>query len=70
MADAVLLVARCGRTGRQTLCRAREALARVDAPTPRVILNDMNWSSPEYSEYYGYSSEEYGDYFGETSPKN
>ena len=70
MADAVLLVARCGRTGRQALWRAREALARVDAPTPRVILNDLNMSSPEYSEYYGYSCDRYGHYHGEKSLEN
>jgi capsular exopolysaccharide synthesis family protein len=70
MADAVLLVARCGRTGRQTLCRAREALARVGAPTPRVILNDLNMSSPEYCRYYGYSSDQYGHYYGDKSLEN
>ena len=70
MADAVLLVARCGRTGRQTLCRAREALARVDAPTPRVILNDLNMSSTDYYGYYGYYGDKSGHYYGGKSLNN
>jgi len=70
MADAVLLVARCGRTGRQTLCRARDALARVDAPTLGVVLNDLNLNSPEHHGYYGYYGDDYGHYYGEQPLQN
>jgi capsular exopolysaccharide synthesis family protein len=70
MADTVLLVARCGRTGRQTLCRARDVLARIDAPTPGVVLNDLNLNSSEHYGYYGYYGDEYGHYYGEKSLKN
>lgn len=64
-ADAVLLVARSEQTSRQSLCRARDILARVSAHTVGVIINDLNLQSVDYYSYYGYSSSKYGQYYGQ-----
>jgi len=61
-ADAVLLVARAGRTTRQSLSRARDVLARVNARTTGVIINDLDLDSVDYYGYYGYNGSAYGDY--------
>ncbi len=57
MSDAVLMVVRCAQTGRQTLCRASDLLARVHARTLGIVVNDLNLNSSEHYGYYGY----YGD---------
>lgn len=62
LADAVLLVARSGKTTRQSLRRARDMLARVNAHTAGVIINDLNVDSVDYYGYYGYYGSAYGDY--------
>jgi polysaccharide biosynthesis transport protein len=61
-ADAVLLVARSGRTTQQSLRRARDILARVNAHTTGVIINDLDLDSVDYYGYYGYNGSAYGDY--------
>jgi capsular exopolysaccharide synthesis family protein len=67
MVDAVLLVARCGKTGRQALSRAIDALACINASRSGVVLNDLN--SSEHYGYYGYYGKEYEEYYGERSLK-
>jgi Mrp family chromosome partitioning ATPase len=67
LADAVLLVARSGRTRRQSLCRARDVLVRVNAHTTGVIINDLNLDSVDYYGYYGYNGSAYGDYHTQTA---
>ena len=57
MSDAVLLVVRCAHTGRQTLCRARDLLARVNAHTVGIVVNDLKLNPSEHYAYYGH----YGD---------
>ena len=54
MSDAVVLVVRYGRTSRQTLCRARDLLTRVNAHTIGVVVNDLKLNSSEHYNYYGY----------------
>ena len=54
MADAVVLVVRYARTGRQTLCRARDLLARVNAHTVGIVVNDLKLNHSEHYDYYGY----------------
>jgi capsular exopolysaccharide synthesis family protein len=66
MCDAVLMVVRCSRTGRQTLRRAREILARVNARMVGIVVNDLRIDSPEGYDYYGYG---YG-YYGDKTPKD
>ena len=61
-ADAVLLVARSGKTTRQSLRRARETLTRVNAHIAGVIINDLNVDSVDYYGYYGYYGSAYEDY--------
>ncbi len=61
-ADAVLLVARSGKTTRQSLRRAHEMLNRVNAHTAGVIINDLNVNSVDYYGYYGYYGSAYEDY--------
>ncbi len=54
-ADAVVLIVRHGRSGRQTVRRARDLLIRAGAPVTGVAINAVDLSSPEYYGYYGYS---------------
>ncbi len=54
MSDAVVLVVRCARTRRQTLCRARDLLTRVNAHTVGIVVNDLKLNSSEHYDYYGY----------------
>jgi capsular exopolysaccharide synthesis family protein len=64
MADGILLVARIGKTHRQTLCSTRDLLARVNARTLGVILNDFDLNSSAYFAHYGYRGDVYGEYYG------
>ncbi|MFB3917505.1 MAG: GumC family protein [Terriglobales bacterium] len=63
VADAVLLVARSARTSQQSLRRARDILAKVNARTVGVIINDLNVNSSDYYSYYGYYGSKYGEYY-------
>jgi polysaccharide biosynthesis transport protein len=63
VADAVLLVARSAQTSRQSLSRARDILARINAHTVGVIINDLNLESVDYYQYYGYYGSKYGQYY-------
>jgi polysaccharide biosynthesis transport protein len=64
-ADAVLLVARSGRTSQQSLRRARDILNRVHARTVGVLINDLDIDSGDYYNYYGYYGSDYGEYYPE-----
>ncbi len=64
-ADAVILVARSNRTSVQSLRRARDFLARVNARTVGVVINDLNFKSSDYYGYYGYYGSKYGEYYGD-----
>jgi succinoglycan biosynthesis transport protein ExoP len=66
-ADAVLLVARSALTSRQSLSRARDILARINAHTVGVIINDLNLESVDYYHYYGYYGSKYGRYYADAA---
>jgi len=67
-ADAVVLVIRSGQTTKQSLRRARNILAQVNAKVIGVLLNAVDLSSPDYYYYYEYQGK-YARYYrdGETS---
>jgi polysaccharide biosynthesis transport protein len=70
MADAVLLVARCAKTSRQSLSRARDILARVNARTVGMVLNDLDLNSAAHYGYYGYYGDAYKSYYEERALEN
>jgi Mrp family chromosome partitioning ATPase len=53
-ADAVVLVIRCGQTTKLALRRSREILSQVSARIAGVLLNAVNFDSPDYYYYYEY----------------
>jgi capsular exopolysaccharide synthesis family protein len=59
MADAVIVVARSGVTGYQSLCRTRDLLRKVHAKIAGVVVNDLGLNSVGYADYYG----TYGSYY-------
>jgi succinoglycan biosynthesis transport protein ExoP len=61
-ADAVVLIVRHGKSGRQTVRRAKDLLVRAGAPITGIAINAVDLSSPEYYGYYGYSG--YAGYSG------
>ena len=67
MADCVVLVARSGQTGSQSLRRTRELLRSVNAKIAGAVVNDLAPKSLAYSEYYGHSSDKMAPYHRETS---
>jgi succinoglycan biosynthesis transport protein ExoP len=68
VADAVVLIVRHGRSGKQTVRRARDLLIRAHAPVTGVAINSVDLSSPEYYGYYGYAVYAgYGSATSETS---
>jgi Mrp family chromosome partitioning ATPase len=60
--DTVLMVARCGKTRRESARRAGELLGRLEAPVLGVIFTDSA-DAPSTDYYYHY-------YLDETAPKN
>lgn len=54
IADAVIVVARSGVTGYQSLCRARDILRKVNAKIAGVVVNDLGPNSAGYAGYYGH----------------
>lgn len=68
-ADGVLLVARSAQTRRQSLSRARDILARVNARVVGVIINDLNLESVDYYHYYGYYGSKYGQYYADAGSR-
>lgn len=63
MADAVILVARSQKTGRQSLSRAREILQRAKAPIVGGVVNDVVLNSESYYAYYGNYAEKQQLYY-------
>jgi succinoglycan biosynthesis transport protein ExoP len=61
-ADAVILVIRSGQTTKQSLRRARDILAQVNAKVIGVLLNAVDLSSPDYYYYYEYQGK-YSQYY-------
>jgi succinoglycan biosynthesis transport protein ExoP len=59
-ADAVVLVIRHGKSGKNVLRRARDLLIRSGAPMAGLALNAVDLNSPEYYGYYGYTGYSYG----------
>jgi succinoglycan biosynthesis transport protein ExoP len=52
-ADAVVLVVRHGKSGKQAVRRARDLLNRAGATIAGIALNAVDLNSPEYYAYYG-----------------
>jgi len=61
MVDAVVLVIRHGKEGKNVMRRARDLLARSGAPVAGLVLNAVDVKSPDYYGYYGYSGYSYGN---------
>jgi Mrp family chromosome partitioning ATPase len=61
MVDAVVLVVRHGKEGKNVMRRARDLLARSGAPVAGLVLNAVDVKSPDYYGYYGYSGYSYGN---------
>jgi succinoglycan biosynthesis transport protein ExoP len=64
MADSVIVVARSGVTGYQSLCRARDILRKVHARIAGVVVNDLGLNSAGYADYYGNYGSHYAAYDG------
>ncbi|HXM22082.1 MAG TPA: polysaccharide biosynthesis tyrosine autokinase [Terriglobales bacterium] len=63
IADAVVLVARSEKTGRQSLVRARDLLKKARANIAGVVVNDLSFDSVEYRQYYGYYGKDHQGYY-------
>ena len=66
MVDAVVLVIRHGKEGKNVMRRARDLLARSGAPVAGLVLNAVDVKSPDYYGYYGYSGYSYGNIDADT----
>ena len=56
LSDGVILVGRYAQTTRRAMARSAELFAEVNAPILGVVLNDMDFSSPDYQYFnYGYT---------------
>jgi Mrp family chromosome partitioning ATPase len=56
LSDAVILVSRYGYTTRRAMARSTELLGEVRAPVLGMVLNDIDFSSPDFHYFnYGYS---------------
>jgi receptor protein-tyrosine kinase len=62
-ADGVILVTRSGKTPKEALRRLHERFTSVGATVLGALLNDVDFSSSSYGEYY---HRYYGDYYGKT----
>ena len=65
LADCVVLVARSGQTGSQSLKRTVELLRRVNAKIAGVVVNDLALKSLAYAEYYGHTVDKMAHYHRE-----
>ncbi len=70
IADVVVLIARSGRSRRQSLIRTRDVLRKVRANIAGVIVNDLSFDSVEYSQYYGHYGSEYSHYYHDSASGN
>ncbi len=64
--DATILVVRYGMVQRHVAQRCIDLLERSGARFLGVVINAVDFKSPEYSEYYG---RKYSDYYSEQSEK-
>jgi len=60
-ADAIVIVARQGKSSRNAVRRTRDILVRSGAAVTGVVLNSVDISAPEYHGYYGYSGYSYSN---------
>lgn len=65
LADATVLIVRYGSSQRDVVRRCIDVLERSGARLLGVAVNAVDFSSPEYSEYYG---RKYQAYYGENDP--
>jgi len=64
MVDGVLLVSRYGLTTRRSLTRSTESLQEIGAHILGVVVNGMDFSSPDYRYYnFGHSSAKLHGYY-------
>lgn len=64
LADATVLIIRYGEAQRHVVQRSADLLERSGAKLLGVVVNAVNFRSPEYAEYYG---KKYYDYYGDRS---
>jgi polysaccharide biosynthesis transport protein len=64
--DACILIVRYGAVQRQVARRCVDLLDRSGAHLLGVAINAVDYSAPEYSEYYG---RKYYEYYGERNPE-
>ena len=64
VADAIILLVRYGMVQRHVAQRCIDLLERSGGHFLGVVVNAVDFKSPEYSEYYG---RKYSDYYGEQS---
>ena len=66
LADAAVLIIRYGAAQKQVVRRCIDLLERSGTHLLGVAVNVVDFSSPEYSEYYG---RKYYEYYGERNPE-
>jgi capsular exopolysaccharide synthesis family protein len=68
LVDGVLLVARCGLTTQRAITRCVEGLQEIGANILGVVVNGMDFSSPDYRYYnFGHSSAKLQGYYPQES---
>jgi len=65
-ADATVLIVRYGASQREVVRRCIDVLERSGAHLLGVAVNAVDYTAPEYSEYYG---RKYYEYYGERHPE-
>ena len=65
LADAVILIVRYGTARKQVVLRSVDLLERSGAHLLGVAVNAVDFTAPEYSDYYG---KKYYEYYGERNP--
>ena len=65
LTDAVILIIRYGTARKQVVLRCIDLLERSGAHLLGVAVNAVDFTAPEYSDYYG---KKYYEYYGERSP--
>lgn len=66
LVDGSVVVTRYGMTTQRALARCAECLREIGAPILGIILNGMDFSSPDYRFYnFGYSSAKWNGYYSQ-----
>jgi polysaccharide biosynthesis transport protein len=69
LVDGVLLVGRCGLTTRRAITRCADGLQEIGANILGVVVNGMDFSSPDYRYYnFGHSSAKLQGYYPQEGP--